>query len=296
MPILAQVDAVQATALEYDLLERAGLIGAIYGVLVLAGLFVTAVFVVRWRRRPLPLRAAMARLLDLPWRGGDLARIFAVLAAGLMCVFLLRKSWVRITEAWNLSQASSFVLLQSFFFHILGLFSMAVLLARRGWSWREGFGMELAYFPRDLVKGLLALLAALPVLLVITLLFHIVLHLLGYQTSLQDVAFAIADEPQRWMRAYFVVLAVGLAPAFEEIFFRGLLLPVLARRYGTWAALLVTAFLFAAIHGHLPSFATLFGLSLALGAAYIITGSLTVPIVMHALFNAITIAILISIT
>ena len=122
------------------------------------------------------------------------------------------------------------------------------------------------------------------------------LQLVGHQPSLQEVAFAIADEQNRWMRAYFLVLAVGLAPLFEEIIFRGLLLPVLARRYGVWAGLLVTSFLFAIIHGHLPSFVTLFGLSMALGAAHLYTGSLTVPVAMHAIFNAITTAILLSIS
>jgi membrane protease YdiL (CAAX protease family) len=42
---------------------------------------------------------------------------------------------------------------------------------------------------------------------------------------------------------------VTLAPLLEELFFRGMLYPVLRRAYGMWAGVLVTAAAFAAIHG-----------------------------------------------
>ena len=295
MLILAQADAAGLTPLEYDLLQRAGLIGSIYGALVLAGLIINVVLLVRWRRRPFPLRPALNRLLEWPWTGREVGLLLAVLLAGFAGALFLRGPWLRWTADWNLSPVSSLLLLQSALFHGAGLFTVLVLLVVRRRSPRDAFGTELFRFPLDLLKGAVALLAVLPMLLVLTLLFHLVLHLLGHQPSLQEVAFAIADEPNRWMRIYFVVLAVGLAPLFEEVLFRGLLLPVLARRYGTWAAVLVSAFLFAVIHGHLPSFVTLFALSAALSAAYILSGSLLVPITMHALFNAITTAILLTV-
>ncbi|HMP74808.1 MAG TPA: CPBP family intramembrane metalloprotease [Kiritimatiellia bacterium] len=295
MLILAQAEAAGLTPLEYDLLQRAGLIGSIYGALVLVGLIINLVAFIRLRRRPFPLRPALNRLLEWPWEGRDIRAVLLVLGAGFVGALFLRGPWLRWTADWSLNPASSLVLLQSCLFHVAGLFTVAVLLVRRRRSIRDGFGVELLSVPYDVLKGVVALLGALPALLVLTLLFHLVLHLLGHQPSLQEVAFAIADEPQRWMRIYFVVLAVGLAPLFEEVLFRGLLLPVMARRYGTWTAMLVTSFLFAIIHGHLPSFATLFALSLALGVGYILSGSVLVPIVMHASFNAITTAILLTI-
>lgn len=294
MLILAQADAAGLSPIEYDLLQRAGLIGSIYGALVLAGLVINIVLVVRWRRRPLPIRAAMARLLDRPWQGGDAALLVALLAVGFVTAISLRGLWLDWTETLALAPASRLVLLQSLFFHVLGLIVLVTLMRKRGLSWAGAFGIRFGDLPGDLLKGLVLLLAALPALLVLTLVFHFALHLLGYRPSLQEVAFVMAEEKQQWMRVYFVVLAVGLAPIFEEILFRGMLLPVLARRYGGWAAMLVTSFLFAVIHGHLPSFLTLFVLSSALSLAYVFSGSLVVPIAMHAIFNAITTAILLS--
>jgi hypothetical protein len=49
-----------------------------------------------------------------------------------------------------------------------------------------------------------------------------------------------------WLMAGFGTLA---APFCEELFFRGLLFPVLLRRLGTVAAVVITAGLFAFIHG-----------------------------------------------
>lgn len=295
VPVLAQVDPAQMAALEQNLMARAGTIGAIYGVLILGGLIALAALALRWRRTPPAINVAVSRFLDLPWRGRDLLWLFAVLTASFAATFFLRHKWMSWGEASGLSEASVALLAQSIAFHIVGFLTVLALLIARRWTWREAFGVELIRLPSDFIKGAIALLAVLPVLLVITLMFHILLQLLGIQVPLQDVAFAIADEPQRWMRAYFAVLAIIIAPIFEEVFFRGLLLPILARRFGAWAALLFTALLFASIHGHLPSFVTLFGLALALGGAYILTGSLTVAIAMHGLFNAITVVILMSV-
>lgn len=292
-PILALLESSRSAVLEGELSQQVGAIGAIYAILLLAGLIVLTTLSARWRRRPPAYRVAIAELLARPWRGVDLFQLLVVLSLGMVSVMLLRKPWLRWTDTWPLSEASSLVLLQSVLFHLLGVLAVGIVLARRQWTWREAFGIEWGRLPRDGVRGLLALLAALPALLGITLIYHVVLALLGHEATLQDVAFAIADEPQRWMRVYLVILAVGIAPLFEEILFRGLLLPVLSRRFGVWAGSLATSFLFAAVHGHLPSFATLFAFSLALGAAYLFTESLAVAVVMHALFNAITVSILI---
>lgn len=295
MPVLAQVDAVQVAALEQDLMARAGIIGAIYGALILGGVITLIALTLRWRRRPPAFHVAVSRFLDLPWRVSDFIALLAVLIVSFAVAYFFRKTWMLLGEGLGLTEASTALLVQSIAFHVAGLLTVCVILAARGWTWREAFGMELIRLPSDFIKGAIALLAILPVLLIVTLLFQVVLHLLGVPVSLQDVAFALADEPQRWMRIYFAALAVVIAPVFEELFFRGLILPILARRFGCWVALVFTALLFASIHGHLPSFVTLFGLALALGGAYILTGSLTVAIVMHGLFNAVTVAILMSV-
>ena len=87
--------------------------------------------------------------------------------------------------------------------------------------------------------------------------------------------------------AMLKILIAGavLAPICEEFLFRGFFYAVGKRYLGPIAAGFVTALLFAAIHQSLTAFAGLFVLAVCLTLAYERTGSLLVPIGMHALYN-----------
>ncbi len=83
-----------------------------------------------------------------------------------------------------------------------------------------------------------------------------------------------------------VISAVIAAPFAEELFFRGIIYGVAKRYGGMTAALIFNAAFFAVIHGSLPIIGPLFVLAVCLTLAYEFTGSLWVPIFMHAAFNA----------
>jgi membrane protease YdiL (CAAX protease family) len=77
----------------------------------------------------------------------------------------------------------------------------------------------------------------------------------------------------------------------EEVVFRGVILRLLQRRYGTWIALAASAMLFGLLHLLNPG-ATLWGAvaiaveaGLMLGAAFVATGSLWLPIGLHLGWN-----------
>jgi len=82
----------------------------------------------------------------------------------------------------------------------------------------------------------------------------------------------------------FLVVAV-LAPFFEELLFRGFLLPILARHQGMGAALILSALLFGAIHLQPAGLPTLGALGFVMGLAMRHTGSLRAPILVHACWN-----------
>jgi membrane protease YdiL (CAAX protease family) len=87
----------------------------------------------------------------------------------------------------------------------------------------------------------------------------------------------------------FVLVAVVMAPVFEEIVFRGFLFRGLANSLGwVWGAL-ISAAVFGGAHLQLDVFLPLAALGLALAWAYRRTGSLWTSITMHALFNAIAV-------
>lgn len=92
--------------------------------------------------------------------------------------------------------------------------------------------------------------------------------------------------------ATVVVMAVVVAPVVEEVIFRGYLYGVARRFGGRWAAVGVTALLFAAIHVNALGLVPLALLGVVFALAYELTGSLWTSVLMHVCFNGLTLVVL----
>lgn len=94
------------------------------------------------------------------------------------------------------------------------------------------------------------------------------------------------------VRGLTVFNALVLASIIEEMLFRGILLPAVARWSGsTWTAVLVTSALFGFIHyPYVDTIIPLAAFGVLLGWMYARSGSLTLVILAHAVFNAKTLA------
>ena len=103
--------------------------------------------------------------------------------------------------------------------------------------------------------------------------------------SLVQLFRTVAERGDGVAMLKIVVAGAVLAPICEEFLFRGFFYAVGKRYLGPLASGFVTALLFAAIHQSLTAFAGLFVLAVCLTLAYERTGSLLVPIGMHALYN-----------
>jgi len=147
------------------------------------------------------------------------------------------------------------------------------LRAAFGFGWKPGDG-------RMVVGGLLAVLPVVFAAQGLTSIFSE-----GGRQPLLDYWMA---NPGPGARALVVVMAVVVAPVCEEFLFRGYLFNVGRKYAGTWWAMLVASLLFAAIHGHLPSVPGLLLLAVGFNLVYVWTGSLLAPIVMHAIFNGLS--------
>ena len=84
--------------------------------------------------------------------------------------------------------------------------------------------------------------------------------------------------------------AVLLAPLFEEVIFRGVLLPVLARRVGFSAGALLNGLLFAMAHISIGELIPLTVLGTGLALVRLRSGRLLPCVLMHAIWNAVTFA------
>ncbi|MBV9154785.1 MAG: CPBP family intramembrane metalloprotease [Acidobacteriaceae bacterium] len=90
----------------------------------------------------------------------------------------------------------------------------------------------------------------------------------------------------------FGIMAVTIAPFFEELFFRGFLQPLLSRSFGVVAGVLLTALLFGSMHAPEYAWAWQYALAVALVGAVLgwvraRTGSIIPSTIMHACYNAV---------
>ena len=159
-------------------------------------------------------------------------------------------------------------------------FLLTLLIAgrRRGASWTEYLAMH-----RPSSKELLIWLG-------ITVATVILLGVIGVVLDRPAV-------PEYWVELYssssivpLLVLAVVAAPLFEESLFRGFLFTGwLSSRLGATGTIVLTAALFTALHAGYDAFdlSQVFVLGLLLGIARYRSGSLVIPVAMHAFSNAI---------
>jgi membrane protease YdiL (CAAX protease family) len=79
-----------------------------------------------------------------------------------------------------------------------------------------------------------------------------------------------------------------LAPIFEEVIFRGVLLPILSREFGILLGITISAFIFALAHLSIGEMIPLFTLGIGLGTTRLISGRLSSSVIMHSLWNGMT--------
>lgn len=93
---------------------------------------------------------------------------------------------------------------------------------------------------------------------------------------------------QAWALSIF---GITLAPLMEELFFRAFLYPVLARSMGVFAAIIVTGFAFALLHGSQLSFSwgpvlVIFLVGVVLTAVRAYKNSVAAGLLIHIAYNA----------
>jgi membrane protease YdiL (CAAX protease family) len=92
------------------------------------------------------------------------------------------------------------------------------------------------------------------------------------------------------MVAYSVFLAVAIAPAFEEIFFRGFCYPIFKVKWGARPAAAVSGLFFSLVHGNPFAILPYFVLGYGLARTYESRGSLVSPVIFHWCHNSLFLA------
>jgi len=281
--------AVLAAGLRDAVETREMIIAA--GSVLLLGLLCDAYLLSRFafsRRIHLP----DGRLLKVEPKSWDIPELLVALSA-ILVVFLLSNSFywlVSVITGRTLIQLSPVIVTTELFLRLVILAAFFHLMRRRNVSVSRAFGLHALSSFDAVVWGIVFGLASLPPVQLLVVASGKLFRAVGIDSPEQPIAALFATTDSRVLLSLLVVFALVVAPVFEEFFFRGFAYPALKRRLGPWRAIVLVSGVFAFTHGHLPSLLPLFVLALGLNLAYELTGSLLVPIGMHALFNAIMVA------
>ena len=136
------------------------------------------------------------------------------------------------------------------------------------------------------------LLAALPVVGAFSLIAQFLPQDMLQEQELVTLFGDVSKEGNLQTVLLITLAAVVVAPICEEFLFRGYFYPVLKRYIGAAGAMLMAGGLFALMHANLASLPGLFALAICLTLAFEASGSILVPMAMHAFFNALSLVML----
>ena len=133
------------------------------------------------------------------------------------------------------------------------------------------------------VWGFGGYLIAIPSVLLVSLINQQIWNGQGGSNPLLFLALQAQDQVAL---AIFFITASVAAPIFEEIMFRGFLLPSLTRYIPVWVAIVMSGLIFAIAHLSLSEVLPLATLGIILGVVYTRSRNLLAPMLLHSLWNS----------
>jgi membrane protease YdiL (CAAX protease family) len=173
--------------------------------------------------------------------------------------------------------------------------SLPVILALmivRGISLPLVFGLRRVNPFRAFGVGVSLIVLLLPVITIVALIAYKILDGHAEQQEMVMKFREAAKTGKRDVIWQVTLTAALIAPLIEEFLFRGYFYPVLKRITGPVPAAIAISLFFGAIHYNAAGFPVLTVLALALTLAYEWSGSILVPIFMHACFNSVMLALM----
>ncbi len=281
---LSAVKAAQQEAAAKSVFKLA-LIGIIP---TLAALIGTILLIVLGGQRLMKGKAALlAQNADIPWStpwdGETVLQVF-ILGFFLMGqVFIpLLLSLIPIPRPLGNVRIQAIYVLISYLLVASGALWVLYVSIKRFFPLPEfwfGFRLQGKWF----LWGLGGYCAALPIVVLVSLLNQQLWQGQGGSNPLLQLALESQDFVA--LGIFYVTAAIA-APFFEEILFRGFLLPSLTRYLPVWASILASSLLFAVAHLSLSEILPLTALGIVLGVVYTRSRNLLAPMLLHSLWNS----------
>lgn len=254
------------------------ILGGIIGIVLLIGLFIQL-----FLKKDTSILAINHSLAwDTPWNLETLWQVLIVgfFFVGQILIPLLLSLLQLDTANFSLREKAIYVLIT---YSLMTAGGLSVLYL----SIKSFFPLPKEWFRfkitgKGIFWGVGGYLVALPLVVLISLINQQIWQGQGGSNPLLFLAL----EAQDWVvLAIFFVTATVAAPFFEEIMFRGFLLPSLTRYIPVWAAIGISGLIFAVAHLSLSEILPLFVLGIVLGTVYTRSRNLLSSMLLHGLWN-----------
>ena len=130
-----------------------------------------------------------------------------------------------------------------------------------------------------------------PYILASLVISFLVLELFKQKAVPHPLVPVVLKETSSIDMGYFLFLSTIIGPIAEEIFFRGILYPLLKKRVGIIIAAIVSSLFFSTMHMNLGLFLGVFVLGLLFTYLYEKTGSILPGMFVHVMHNALMMAL-----
>ena len=150
---------------------------------------------------------------------------------------------------------------------------------------KDYFQFNLYPLKNSIIMGLKGWLTIIPFVLLVSLIMNL---LINDQNGSNPLLEIVLNNTNYFSFIILFLTTSLLAPLFEEIIFRGVLLPILSRDFGTISGILISSFIFALAHLSLSEMPPLLVLGIGLGITRAVSGSLFSSVIMHSLWNSLT--------
>jgi membrane protease YdiL (CAAX protease family) len=237
-------------------------------------------------------RASLGETLpqeNVPWGPGEVVKIFAVLFFTEACFVLLETA---VTGFFKLPRTDKdvFVLSNSLVRDAVVAFYVLYVVMRR-YSRSPGvIGLTGKEFGLNVGRGILAYLAAVPILILTLLAVAVVSKLFSYKPAPQAVVDIYMRASENRSLVFLTVFVAVIGPVIEEIFFRGFAYKAFRSRFGAGVAMVASAALFSAMHLNIVALVPVFFLGIYLAYLYEKTGSLVPSITAHMAHNIVMVS------
>ncbi len=225
---------------------------------------------------------------EVPWEIGDAVKAIAILilisSPGFLLSFL-PFSGSRLSSASPFFSVTIMTLLEGLLIFLAWYFGI-----RKYHINLDRLGFHSFRVIRSLIKGIMWLVA----IKIFTVIYGaIAISVFGLEPPVELVQ-GIPDIFGRGLGglilAVFVVSIV--APIAEEAFFRGFVYPAFRKRYGVWAGIFISSFIFGLFHTRIWLIIPVVAMGAVLGFLYEQERSLGPPIALHSLNNLLSVAII----